>query len=294
MTTARVWTNADRLFSWMLRHLSFVRPDFARLRSDEYPIRLWTVAVFLFGALPLVNKRGLGWLVIGDEFDTTDRRTHAGITHYNGLYDQSRYFDQYLTRYFQRKGWHVTQFSILRPLSELWIEKVLVEGYPQLQRLQVSCHAAHMEQETRDIDRLSHVFRPCGSCEKCTRIVGILTALGADPSCCGYSPPQIGRALHNLVARGATLEHEAPEHLALLLGNTGLLPGGQIGHVQARERPAIMQLRFDPQRSPIDHIPVELRRPLYAILLQHAAGAVTRVGHAWADFDVLHDPALAG
>ena len=58
--TARVWTNADRIFSWMLRHLPFIRSDFADVRSDDYPIRLWTVAVFLFGALPLLRKRGIG------------------------------------------------------------------------------------------------------------------------------------------------------------------------------------------------------------------------------------------
>ena len=49
--TARVWTNCDRVFAWMLRRLRFIRPDFDSVRSDEYPIRLWTVAVFLFGAL---------------------------------------------------------------------------------------------------------------------------------------------------------------------------------------------------------------------------------------------------
>ncbi len=37
--TARVWTNSDRLFSWMLRQLPFVRKDFQSVRSDAYPIR---------------------------------------------------------------------------------------------------------------------------------------------------------------------------------------------------------------------------------------------------------------
>lgn len=170
--TARVWTNADRLFNWMLRHLPFVRQDFSTIRSDEYPIRLWTVAVFLFGALPILRKRGIGRLVIGDEFDTTRRLTHHGITHYDGLYDQSRYFDNALTRYFNRKGWDVSQFSILRPLSELLIEKILLERYPHLQAKQVSCHAAHKEEGR---------IHPCGRCEKCRRIVGMLAALGGTP-----------------------------------------------------------------------------------------------------------------
>jgi hypothetical protein len=175
--TARVWTNSDRVFSWMLRHIPFVRQDFENIRSDEYPIRLWTVAVFLFGALPILRKRGVGRLIIGDEFDTTLRMSHKGITHYNGLYDQSRYFDNAMTRYFHRKGWNISQFSILRPLSELLIEKTLIERYPELQRCQVSCHATHKDNER---------VRPCGRCEKCRRIVGMLTAIGADPT---RSPP---------------------------------------------------------------------------------------------------------
>ncbi|HID28707.1 MAG TPA: creatininase family protein, partial [Desulfobacterales bacterium] len=106
--TSRVWTNSDRVFNWMLRQLPFVRQDFARIRSDGYPIRLWTVAVFLFGALPVLRKRGIGRILIGDEFDTTYRLSFKGITHYDGLYDQSRFFDDALTRYFCRKGWHVS------------------------------------------------------------------------------------------------------------------------------------------------------------------------------------------
>ena len=79
----------------------------------------------------------------------------------------------------------MSQFSILRPLSELLVEKILVERYPELQRLQTSCHATHTEGD--------HV-RPCGRCEKCRRVVGMLVALGADPTRCGYSEEQIAAA----------------------------------------------------------------------------------------------------
>ena len=77
--TARVWTNSDRLFTWMLRQLPFVRKDFATLRSDAYPIRLWTVAVFLFGALPLLRKRGIGRLLIGAVY-SADYSLVLGVT----------------------------------------------------------------------------------------------------------------------------------------------------------------------------------------------------------------------
>lgn len=281
--TARVWTNADRVFNWMLRHLPFVRQDFSKLRSDEYPIRLWTVAVFLFGVLPLLRKRGIGRLLIGDEYDTTRRLSHKGITHYDGLYDQSRYFDNTLSRYFHRKGWNISQFSVLRPLSEILIQKTLVERYPDLQSHQVSCHAAH-----KDGDRI----RPCGRCEKCRRIVAMLTAMDADVAPCGYLPEQIGPCLKSFMEKGIHQEKTGAEHLAFLLREKGLLERPFSGSARGRPRNEVMKLRIDPDRAPMDGMPVDLREPLYRIYLEHAEGAVKRSGRLWIDFDPLSDPGL--
>ena len=281
--TARVWTNADRVYNWMLRHFPFVRQDYASIRSDEYPIRLWTVAVFLFGALPLLRKRGIGRLVIGDEYDTTRRLSYQGITHYDGLYDQSRYFDNALTRYFHSKGWGISQFSLVRPLSELLIEKILVERYPEVQRHQVSCHASHKDGER---------VKPCGRCEKCRRIVGMLVALGGDPTKCGYTARQVEACLKSIASEGVHQISDDAEHLAFLLREKGLIEAPTLGHVRARSREETMKLRFDPERSPVEGVPVDIREPLYGIYLQHAEGAVSRSGRVWIDFDPLEDPAL--
>lgn len=281
--TARVWTNSDRVFNWMLRRLPFIRNDYHTIRSDEYPIRLWTVAVFLFGALPILKKKGIGALIIGDEFDTTNRLSHKGITHYDGLYDQSRYFDLALTRYFHSKGWGINQFSLLRPLSELLIEKILTERYPELQRHQASCHACH-----REGDRI----HPCGRCEKCRRIIGMLSAIDADPRDCGYTQEQISRALGDLVEKGIHQEREGIEHLVYLLHGKSLIPIPSAGPVKGRERPRVMHLRFDPERSPVEGIPRELREPLYRIYLDYALGAVQRKGRNWLTFEVFSDPAV--
>ena len=158
--TARVWMNSDRLFPWMLQHLPFVRPDHQRLRADIYPVRLWTVAVFLFAVLPLARKRRLSAILVGDEHDTTRRERTHGIPHYDGLFDQSRFFDEALSRLFARKGFGVQVLSVLRPCSELLIETVLATRYPELLAQQVSCHAASIEGER---------VVPCGRCEKCRR-----------------------------------------------------------------------------------------------------------------------------
>ena len=280
--TSRVWTTSDRTFSWMVRQLPFVRRDFLRVRADDYPVRLWTVAVFLFGALPILRKRGIGRLVIGDEFDTSRRLAHRGIPHYDGLYDQSRWFDGAMTRYFHRKGWGVSQFSIVRPLSEIVIEKTLAERYPGLLRHQVSCHSARMVGER---------VRPCGRCEKCRRIVALLLACDADPSECGYTKEQVTRCLRAFASNGVHQEAEGAQHLAWTLSRKGLVPARGGAHA-ARSRPEVAKLRFDPERSPMEDVPQDLRAPLYRIFLMHADGAVRKAGRVWVPFDPLLDSAL--
>jgi len=188
-----------------------------------------------------------------------------------------------MTRYFHRKGWGVTQFSILRPLSELLIEKILVERYPELQRLQTSCHATHKEE-----DRV----RPCGQCEKCRRIVGMLMALNADPIQCGYQPDQIADCLKSLEAKGIHQEREGVEHLGYLLNQKGLIQGKKVGDVRISKRPQILKLRFDKERSLMEATPLELRETLYRIYLSHAEGSAMLRGRSWLDFDLLGDPAL--
>jgi hypothetical protein len=241
--TGRVWTNSDRVFVWMIRHMPFIRQDFARFRADEYPIRLWTVAVFLFGTLPLMRKYQVGQLIIGDEYDTTRRTSYKGITHYDGLYDQSLYFDNALSRYYRKKGWNIRQLSILRPMSEIMIQKVLVERYPKLQAHQVSCHAAHKENGR---------ILPCGECEKCRRIIGMLKAFGKDPACCGYNESQVPTAIERIVTKGINQESAGVSHIIYMLWQKGLIPPSLLKGKKPKPHPEVMELRFDPKHSPTD------------------------------------------
>jgi creatinine amidohydrolase/Fe(II)-dependent formamide hydrolase-like protein len=281
--TSRVWMNADRIFSWMLRHFPFIRQDFANVRSDEYPIRLWTVAVFLFGILPIMRKKGIGRLIIGDEYDTTRRLSFQGITHYDGLFDQSRYFDNELTRYFIRKKWNINQFSVVRPLSEMLIEKVLANRYPHLQRHQVSCHATHIV-----ADRVY----PCGSCEKCRRIVGMLTALDLDPVHCGYTPEQIERCLKEVANKSVHQESAGAQQLIFMLFKKGSIHLSEDEAKKLKENLEILKLRIDLERSPWEGMPRDLRMPLLTIYREYIEGSVQRNGRVWLDFDPLKDPGL--
>ena len=270
--TAKPWCNSDRVFNWMLKQLPFIREDYASIRADSYPVRLWTVAIFLFGALPIVLKRGLGNILVGDEYDTTVRGNTGGISHYSGLYDQSKYFDNALTRYYRRKGWHLWQYSLLRSLSELLIMKILTQRYPDLQAYQISCHAAHEEN--------GHM-KPCGRCEKCRRIIGMMVSLGADPTRCGYTREQIADGLRQLGSKPVKQIGSDAAHLFFLLQRAGALSGSRSAPRAARAHPEILKLRFDAQRSRIEDLPVPVRRPLFHILQQYADGCVRRIPGGW-------------
>jgi len=182
-----------------------------------------------------------------------------------------------------QKGWGVSQFSILRPLSEMLIETILAKRYPELQALQVSCHATSKNQ-----DRVV----PCGRCEKCSRIVGMLVAIGEDPRRCGYSTEQIQACLKRLAARGAYQEHAGVQHLLNELVRSKAITIEDTAAVKPRERPEIMSLRFDGERSSLQAIPINLRAPLYRIYGEYARGALLRKGRRWADFDPLSQAAL--
>ena len=281
--TDKVWCNSDRIFNWFLRNMPFIREDFFNIRADIYPIRLWTVAVFLFGALPIALKEKAGNIIIGNEYDTSMKSSHQGITHYQALYDQSKYFDDALTRYFIKKGWNTFQFSILRSLSEMLIQKILVERYPDLQRHQVSCHAAHVKEGRA---------YPCGKCEKCRRIVAMLAALSASAEHCGYSREQIDDAIKNVGDKGIKQLETDASHLLYILTDKNIIDKNAKIVGLARPHPHIMKLRFDRVRSNLNFIPTKLMKKLAPIYLKYADGAVRRQDKQWIDFDVLS--ALSG
>jgi 7-cyano-7-deazaguanine synthase in queuosine biosynthesis len=275
--TEKPWCNSDRLFNWMLKQLPFIKENFASIRSDMYPIRLWTVAVFLFGVLPVARKKGIGNILIGDEYDSTLTGNLQGITHYSGLYDQSKYFDNAMTRYYRSKGWGIKQFSILRSMSELLIMKVLIKRYPDLQKHQVSCHAAH------EVHGRMH---PCGKCEKCRRIIGMLKALDENPEGCGYGKVQIEQGLKALESQSVKQIGSDASHLYHLLLEKNLIARNPFSEKVAREHAEITKLRFDNERSRLEDLPGYVRKPLFDILVQYADGAVKRENRQWIDVKV--------
>ncbi|WP_346863346.1 hypothetical protein [uncultured Draconibacterium sp.] len=278
--TEKPWCNSDRLFNWMLKQLPFIKENYSNIRADIYPIRLWTVAVFLFGVLPVARKKGIGNILIGDEYDTTVKGNLNGITHYNALYDQSKYFDNALSRYYRDKGWNMYQFSILRSLSEMLIMKVLIKRYPNLQKHQVSCHAAH------EVDGKMY---PCGKCEKCRRIIGMVKALDESPEACGYNQQQIDNGLQALASKSVKQIGSDAAHLYHMLLDKNLIEKNTFTEKAAKKHNEIMKLRFDAERSNLEDLPQHIRKPLFEIFAEYADGSVKRENNKWLDFELNDD-----
>ncbi|MFC2089525.1 hypothetical protein ACFLT1_02020 [Bacteroidota bacterium] len=270
--TAKPWTNSDRVFNWFLKNLPFIKENYNDIRADIYPLRLWTVAIFVFAVLPVARSNNIGNIIIGNEYDTTVRGVYKGITHYKGLYDQSRYFDKYLSKYYQQKGWNISQYSLLRNLSEMLGLKILVNRYPDFHKLQVSCHAAHSEDGR---------MYPCGKCEKCHRIIGMLLAMKATPERCGYNSTQISKGLTSLAVHGTHQIESDRAHLYHLMLNKGIIESNVFTKKLAKPHPEIFKLRFWDDKNRLSEIPSHLRLPLLNILSKYSDGAVRMVDGKW-------------
>jgi len=278
--TEKPWTNSDRVFNWFLKNLPFIKKNYADMSADIYPIRLWTVAIFLFAVLPVARKNNIGNIIIGDEYDTTVRGIYKGLNHYLGLYDQSRYFDNYLSKYYKRKGWEIRQYSLLRSLSEMLGLKILVKRYPDLQRYQVSCHAAHSK---------NGKMYPCGKCEKCRRIIGMLIALDEDPKRCGYTDEQIKHAFTTLSKYPTHQIETDRNHLYYLLINKDLIEPNNFTKKQAKAHPEIFKLRFGNKKSIINEIPEHIRPKLLEIYLHYADGIVSMKNGKWEEIENINE-----
>ena len=157
------------------------------------------------------------------------------------------------------------------------IMKMLIKRYPTLQQHQVSCHAAH---------KVGERMHPCGKCEKCRRIIGMLKALDEDPKNCGYSEEQIAEGLAALEKQSVKQIGSDAAHLFHLLLEKNLIERNPHTTKRARKHDEITKLRFDKERSNLADLPQYIRQPLFALLGLYADGAVKREAHNWQEISL--------
>jgi hypothetical protein len=268
--TMRVWSNVDRLYTFMERRMKIIKPGaFKKDRPEIYPIRLFFFEHYVFSFLPLLYKRRIGNIILGNEYDDPSRASSffKGIKHYNAVYDQSQEFDKYMTKWFEKRGFEYKQWSPVRPLSGLIVERILANRYPELFRLQRSCHSVHIE---------NGVIVPCGACSKCNGIILFLLANGIDPRIIGYKPQHINSVLDRIKKGLIRLDPDELEHsLYLLSKRTGKEIEGSHRHDH------VESIQFDPMNSHLDNIPLQYREKLYEIYEQYTKGYTYLTPNGW-------------
>ncbi|MDD5778014.1 MAG: hypothetical protein PHU95_01000 [Candidatus Thermoplasmatota archaeon] len=255
--TARVWTNVDRFYTFMLDHLACIRADHRRVRADTYPIRLCIFPFYVFALLPLFARRRLGNLLIGSEFDDfREQPTHLGIPHYYGVYDQHQDYDLCMNAWYARRMPGLRQWSALRSVTGLVVERILTRRYPQLATLQRSCHSCHLE---------NGAVVPCGTCSKCRGVLLFLLANEGDPASMAFRRSQVADFCHHLDPRELRLDPDEKQHaLYLLCGRESPLPPRPVPHVE--------QIHLDPDICDPGLVPAQFRKKLFSILEQYTHG----------------------
>jgi hypothetical protein len=262
--TVRVWTNVDRFYTFMLDQMRIIRKDHREIWADTYPIRLCIFPVYVFLLLPIFAKRRIGNILIGSEFDDPRMSSYfAGIRHFFGVYDQTQNFDVRMEQWFSKRMPRLRQWSAVRAISGMIVERILTSRYPKMARLQRSCHSCRF---------INGDFLPCGKCSKCQGVLLFLLANNVNPSIMGYSEADVA-ALPARVAEGNLRLDEDEKNYALF--RSKLLPN--LNH----ETLHIETIHFNKTTSDMQLLPSHFRKPLLKILMKYTKGFSALKGESW-------------
>jgi len=255
--TGRVWTNVDRFYTFMLDNLRIVNYAHRRIPGDTYPIRLCIFPVYVFMLLPVFAERRIGNLLIGSEFDDPRGEwTLRGIRHYFGIYDQHQDFDARMADWYAGRMPGMRQWSAVRSISGLVVERILTSKYPEVAESQRSCHSCHFEGDD---------IIPCGRCTKCLGVLLFLLANGADPGRMGYPKADIDAFATRLKDTAIRLDPDEYEHSRYLAKANGIDADGN-------SHPHIEGVHIHPPTSDPGMVPESFRDKLDEIIVLYTNG----------------------
>jgi hypothetical protein len=264
--TQRMWTNVDRFYNFMLDHLPFIRSDHRNIRADTYPIRLCIFPFYVFALMPIFVQKRIGNLLIGSEFD--DLRSppvYQGIPHYFGIYDQHQDYDIRMDDWYSARVQGLSQWSAVRNISGLIVERILASRYPHLAKYQRSCHSCHFENKE---------IIPCGVCSKCLGVLLFLLANKKNPKMMKFSDKNIVTFLARKDFSVLRIDQDEKDHSFFLLKGKNTLPKGKyVDHIE--------RIHLDKNVADIRLIPQRFRKSLLAILQSYTSGFCKLVEEAW-------------
>jgi hypothetical protein len=262
----RVWINVDRLYTFMLDHMRIIRPDHRQVWSDTYPIRLCIFPVYVFYLLPIFFSQKIGNLLIGSEFDDPRiSQFYKGIKHYYGVYDQTQDFDLRMEKWYEKRMPGMRQWSAVRPVSGLIVERILTKRYPEIAKFQRSCHSCHFQ--GRDTV-------PCGDCSKCLGIQLFLRANNVNPAIMGYGKKEIAAFPARLAKGGLRLDEDEREHAAFLANKyDSSIKGTEHAHVET--------IHLHKDTADMQLVPKRYRVRLLKIMTDYTNGFTKLYNDVW-------------
>ncbi|MBN2603986.1 MAG: hypothetical protein JXA91_07645 [Candidatus Thermoplasmatota archaeon] len=270
--THRIWTNVDRFYNFMLDNLNFIRSDHRKIWADTYPIRLCIFPFYVFALLPIFVENNIGNLLIGSEFD--DLRVtpqYHGINHYFGVYDQHQDYDIEMNKWYKERIPRMVQWSAVRNISGLIVERILTRRYSQLASLQRSCHSCHFE--NREIV-------PCGKCSKCMGILLFLLANDVDPKIMNFKEKDIELFSKRINPNNLRLDEDEKNQSFYLIGSRDKTPNiRSIDHVE--------KIHVNRDNCDLELIPNHLREDILEILKEYTTGFCELKNENWAALNEL-------
>jgi len=268
--TQHVWTNIDRFYVFMLDNLKFIRTDHRRIRADTYPIRLCIFPFYVFLLLPIFVDKKIGNLIIGNEFD--DLRSvpdYLGIKHYHGIYDQHQDYDIVMNDWYSNRIPGLTQWSVVRNISGLIVERILVKRYPDLAKYQRSCHSCHFEKDK---------IVPCGTCSKCMGVLLFLLANKADPRIMNFKKEDI-QSFTDLIdySKLRLDEDEKNQSLYLIGKKDNIINVKSFDHVE--------KIHINNSTCNIKFIPGIFRKKILSIIKNYSTGFCKLKNGNWTSID---------
>ncbi len=265
--TMRVWTNVDRFYVFMLDTLRLIRPDHRQVRADTYPIRLCIFPYYLFLLLPLFVSHRIGNLLIGSEFDDfPSPPIYQGIEHYFGVYDQHQDYDELMNHWYTRRLPGLYQWSAVRNISGLIVERILTKRYRTLAEHQRSCHSCYIKNDE---------IRPCGICSKCQGVLLFLFADHQDPQIMKFNKSQINTFSKHLDIQKLRLDADEKNHSLFLARQK--INDSTLGE----EIPHIEQIHHHENSCDLSNIPLDFRLKLLDIIKDYTKGYCTLQQNQW-------------
>ena len=268
--TRKIWTNIDRFYLFMLDNLEFIRPDHRKVRADTYPLRLCIFPFYVFSLLPVFVDQKIGNLLLGSEFDDLlVNPSYKGITHYFGVYDQHQDYDIVMNNWYSKRIPGMYQWSAMRNISGLIVERILVSRYPHLAEYQRSCHSCHFE---------NGKVVPCGKCSKCMGILLFLLANKADPRMMNYREKDILDFSKRVKPSSLRLDQDEKNQSFYLMHNKG-------NTTEVKPVDHVEKIHIYRDTCDIELVPKQFREGLMKIFEKHTTGYCKIEREKWVPLD---------